>query len=204
MRILGIDPGSTATGYGVVDWARDGDAGRGAARSASQARPGPSGATRLAHVDHGIVRPPSAAPLAVRLAWIHARVLELATRHRPDLAVVEKVFVAANARSALVLGQARGAALAALAAADVEVGELTAREVKQAVVGSGAASKAQVQSMVMRLLGLDAAPPTDAADALAVAICQAHAGRLTAVGVKPRRRRMSRRALAAQIVGSRP
>ena len=77
-------------------------------------------------------------------------------------------------------------------------------QVKQAVVGTGAASKAQVQAMVVRLLGLDRRPPTDAADALAVAICRAHAGRLAAVGVMPRRRRMSRRKLAEQIVRSRP
>jgi len=182
MRILGIDPGSSATGYGVVDRV----------------------AGTLVHVAHGVVRPPADASLAGRLACIHERVLEIARSHRPDVAVVERVFVSTNARSALVLGQARGAALAALGAAHVEVGELAAREVKQAVVGSGAASKAQVQAMVVRLLGLDRRPPLDAADALAVAICQAHAGRLTAAGVKPRRRRMSRRALAEQILGSRP
>jgi len=181
MRILGIDPGSSATGYGVVDWR----------------------AGVLVHVDHGVVRPPPGTPLAGRLACIHERILEVARRHRPDVAVVERVFVASNARSALVLGQARGAALAALAAAELEVGELAAREVKQAVVGTGAASKAQVQGMVARLLGLERRPPLDASDALAVAICHAHAGRLAAAGVTPRRRRMSRRALAAQIVGSR-
>jgi crossover junction endodeoxyribonuclease RuvC len=181
MLILGIDPGSTATGYGVVEGTRAG----------------------LRHVAHGIVRPKAGDPLASRLAHIHAEVLAVARAHAPELAVVERIFVAANPRSALVLGQARGVALAALAAAQVEVGEFAAREVKQAVVGNGNATKAQVQAMVMRLLALDVKPPTDAADALAIAICQAHSGRLSGLGVTPSRRRMSRRKLATLIVESR-
>jgi crossover junction endodeoxyribonuclease RuvC len=119
---------------------------------------------------------------------IHAGLLGVAAEHAPELAVVECVFVASNPRSALVLGQARGAALAALASAGLEVAELSAREVKKAVTGTGAAGKAQVQAMVMRLLDLPEPPPTDAADALAVAICHAHAGRLAGIGVGRRRR----------------
>ena len=166
MRILGVDPGSTATGYGVVEFAGG----------------------RLSHVAHGILRPGRGEALASRLAKIHAGLLGVAAEHAPELAVVECVFVASNPRSALVLGQARGAALAALASAGLEVAELSAREVKKAVTGTGAAGKAQVQAMVMRLLDLPEPPPTDAADALAVAICHAHAGRLAGIGVGRRRR----------------
>ncbi|MBW2382151.1 MAG: crossover junction endodeoxyribonuclease RuvC [Deltaproteobacteria bacterium] len=170
MRIIGVDPGSTATGYGVVDYA-DG---------------------RVVHVAHGILRPPRTASLAARLAHIHGGLAEIVALHAPDTAVVEKVFVASNPRSALVLGQARGVALAALAAAGLTVGELAAREVKKAVVGHGGAAKAQVQTMVMRLLDLRTEPASDAADALAVAICQAHAGRLAGLDVRGRRRRSVR------------
>jgi crossover junction endodeoxyribonuclease RuvC len=161
MRILGIDPGSQATGYGVVEQALVGAAGRG-----------------LAHVAHGTLRAPRGAAMSGRLALLHAGVLEVIRAHSPDVAVVERVFVAASPRSALVLGQARGVALAALGALGVPVLELDTREVKQAVVGTGAASKVQVQAMVVRLLGLEARPAPDAADALAAAICHAHRGRL--------------------------
>jgi crossover junction endodeoxyribonuclease RuvC len=162
LRILGIDPGSLVTGYGVVER-------RGAA---------------VHHVAHGTLRPGRATPLAARLAAIHAGIAEVVRVHRPDHVVVEQVFVAANVRAALVLGQARGAALAAAAAAGLGVDELSAQEVKQAVAGSGAAAKGDVQRMVQRLLGLAAAPPTDAADALAAAICRAHASpRLALQGV---------------------
>jgi len=170
MRIIGIDPGSRATGYGVVE----------------------GGPGRVVHVAHGVVRTAPDASLAERLAAIHRGVAEVATRYAPQVAVVEKVFVAANPRSAIVLGQARGAALAALAGVGLSVDEITAREVKKAVTGGGAADKADVQSMVARLLGLDRLPPTDAADALAVALCRAHAGRLAQLGGRSRRRRRAR------------
>jgi len=174
MRILGIDPGSSATGYGVVEFAGG----------------------NLHHVAHGVLRARRGESLANRLSAIHAGLLAVVEEHGADLAVVERVFVAANPRSALVLGQARGAALAALAASGLEVAELSAREVKKAVAGTGSAGKAQVQDMVVRLLDLADRPPTDAADALAVAICQAHAGRLAGLGVS-RRRRSLRTSLAA-------
>jgi crossover junction endodeoxyribonuclease RuvC len=152
LRILGIDPGSLVTGYGVVER-------RGA---------------EVHHVAHGTLRPPRAAPLASRLAAIHAGVAGVIGSHRPDLVVVEQVFVAANARAALVLGQARGVALAAASAAGLGVEELSPQEVKRAVVGNGAAQKLQVQRMVQRLLGLATPPAQDAADALAAALCRAH------------------------------
>ena len=171
MRILGIDPGSNATGFGVVERV----------------------AGRVVHVAHGTLRAPRGASLATRLACIHAGLLEVMALHRPDAAAVERVFVAANPRTALVLGQARGVALAALGSMRIEVAELAAREVKKAVAGNGGASKQQMQTMVARLLALSAQPPTDAADALAVAICQAHAGRLVDLGVRTGARRSRRR-----------
>jgi crossover junction endodeoxyribonuclease RuvC len=166
LRILGIDPGSLVTGYGVVE------------RHGADVR----------HVAHGTLRPPRAAALASRLAAIHAGVANVIEAHRPDLVVVEQVFMAANARAALVLGQARGVALAAASAAGLRVEELSPQHVKQAVAGSGAAEKLQVQRMVQRLLGLAALPAQDAADALAAALCRAHqsAAVLAQAGLGPR------------------
>ncbi len=181
MRILGIDPGSLVTGYGVVER-------RGA---------------DVHHVAHGTLRQPRTAPLATRLAAIHAGVAEIVRIHRPDLVVVEQVFVAANVRAALVLGQARGVALAAVAAAGLLVDELSPQEVKRAVAGSGAAQKQQVQRMVQRLLGLAVAPAEDAADALAAALCRAHrSALLTLPGAGPGRggRRSGTRPRAGRFV----
>lgn len=171
MRILGIDPGSTAMGWGVVDLK----------------------GSKPTHVAHGVLRPPRAAALSTRLAFLHAELIDVISRHAPQKAAVEKVFVATNPRSALVLGQARGCALAALGAANLEVVEVAAREIKQAVVGSGAAEKRQVQAMVARLLDLDVPPATDAADALAAALCIAHQGPLGQLGASVGARRRSRR-----------
>ena len=170
MRIIGIDPGSRMTGYGVIDCL----------------------GSRFSHVAHGIVRTGRDASMAGRLAEIHCGIVEISARYSPDLAVVERVFVAVNPRSAIVLGQARGAALAALASSGLEVDELSAREVKKAVTGAGGAHKADVQTMVMRLLRLDTPPPSDAADALAIAICRASAGRLAGLGMGRGRRRRPR------------
>lgn len=159
MRILGIDPGSAVTGYGVIE----------------------QHAGRLRHLSHGTLRPPRGDALAERLAALHRGLAAVIEAHRPDLAVVEQVFVAASPRSALVLGQARGVALAAAAAAGLAVDEVGAGEVKLALVGTGSAAKRQVQEMVRQLLALEARPPQDAADALAAAICRAHRG---AVGAR--------------------
>jgi crossover junction endodeoxyribonuclease RuvC len=171
MRILGIDPGSSATGFGVVER-------RGA---------------DVVHVAHGVIRPRGAG-LSARLGELHASVLAVLDLHEPEVAAVEQVFVAASPRSALVLGQARGAVLCALGRAGLPVREYAASQVKRAVTGDGRAAKVQVQRMVRRLLALDGAPRPDAADALAVALHHARAGRLGGLGVaagRPRRRRRS-------------
>jgi crossover junction endodeoxyribonuclease RuvC len=159
MRVLGIDPGSAATGYGLVDEHQDG----------------------LRAVTFGVISPPTAAPFPRRLLHIYRELHGLLARLRPDCAAVEAVFFARNVQSALRLGQARGVALLALAEAGVPIHEYAALEVKQAVTSYGHAQKAQVQAMVRVLLQLPEAPaPPDAADALAVAICHQHAARLAA------------------------
>jgi crossover junction endodeoxyribonuclease RuvC len=152
-RILGIDPGLNRTGFGVVEVA----------------------GSRLACVQAGVIRAP-AGELAQRLAHILAGLAEVIRATQPTEASVEKVFVNVNAQSTLLLGQARGAALCAAVSAGLPVREYTALQIKQAVVGYGRADKIQVQKMVQRLLGLGRAPGPDAADALACAICDAHAG----------------------------
>lgn len=178
MRILGIDPGSTATGYGVVE-AVEGEGGR------------------LRHLAHGTLRPQRTAPLPQRLAAIHRGVGDLLAVHEPDRVVVEQVVVARSPRSALVLGAARGVALAAAAAAGLPVDEVGPRQIKLAVVGSGAAVKSQVQAMVQRLLSLERPPPQDAADALAAAIYRLHLGGLAGLGTRPVRRSSRRQRAGA-------
>ncbi len=171
MRILGIDPGSTATGYGVVERRAGG----------------------VAHVAHGTLRLRSRETLPLRLASLQRDLAEVIRLHAPEVASVERVFVAASARSALVLGHARGVILATVASAGLPVVEYAARQIKQAVTGTGAAPKAQVQTMVRRLLDLERRPAQDAADGLAAAICHAHAARWLAAGGRPTSRRRSRR-----------
>ncbi len=149
--IIGIDPGSRRTGYGVV---------------------AVSGA-RVTYVGSGVIRLPEV-DLPARLGIIFAAVSELIATHRPTQMAIEEVFLARDPRAALRLGQARGAAVVAGVSAALPVAEYSARTVKKAVVGIGAATKEQVQHMVQRLLGLAAAPGEDASDALAVAICHAH------------------------------
>ena len=154
MRILGIDPGLQRTGFGIVD----------------------ATGSRLAYVASGVIRTDASASLALRIGTIVDGVREVVEQSQPDCAVVEIVFVNVNPQSTLLLGQARGAALAALVTAKLEVHEYTALQVKKATVGTGHANKTQVQDMVMRLLSLPGAPQADAADALACAITHAHAG----------------------------
>ena len=150
MIVLGVDPGTTATGYGVV------------------ARPD-SGPHRL--LECGVIRLPARDPLERRLAAIHAALTDLIARHRPDVMAVEDVFVAKNPRAALVLGAARGVILLAAAQAGVAVASYPPAVIKKAVVGTGAASKEQVQRMIAQLLRLKTAPsPSDAADGVAVAL----------------------------------
>jgi len=174
VRILGIDPGSNVTGYGVID------------RASGQ----------LVHVAHGTVRFPPRQPLALRLHHLWIALSDVLEAHRPDVAVVEQVFVAASPRSALVLGQARGVALAALGSAGLPVSEYSATAIKQTVTGGGRASKQQVARMVCRTLALERTPASDAADALAAAIAHAHAGKLTLMGAGRRGSRRSLRDLA--------
>ena len=151
MRIIGIDPGSRLTGYGIVDF--DGD--------------------RNTVVDFGVIKAGSG-EFAERLGIIFNALRELVQQHHPDAAAVETVFVSHNASSAIKLGQARGAAICAVIAEGIEVAEYSPRSVKQAIVGRGAADKTQVQHMVRVLLGMRETPAEDAADALAVALCHHH------------------------------
>ena len=178
MRVLGIDPGSSATGFGLIE------------RKAGV----------MQHLRHGVLRPPRGVELAERLNFLHRELLAVITREAPEIAVVERVFVAANPRSALVLGQARGAILASLGAAGIPVAELAARQVKKAVTGNGGADKAQIQMMMTKLLSLDVAPPTDAADALALAYTYAGAGPLAGLSIRSRRRN-TRRATTQFVLG---
>ena len=158
--ILGIDPGSRLTGYGIIQ--RHG--------------------RKLHYVASGCIRVtgPSSQPYSLpeKLKRIHNSVVELITQFQPDEFAIEQVFMARNPDSALKLGQARGAAIVAAACHDLPVAEYSARSIKQAVVGTGAAEKEQVQHMVMALLNLSKRPQADAADALAVAICHANTNRL--------------------------
>ena len=152
MRILGIDPGSRLTGFGIITVLRNG---------------------KLSYVASGCVRVPKGT-LAERLKVILDGVDEVIRTHNPEVLAIEKVFVARNPDSALKLGQARGAALCAALQHDLPVNEYTALQIKRAVVGNGRGEKRQVQHMVTALLGLSGSPQADAADALATAICHAH------------------------------
>jgi len=154
MLILGLDPGSSLTGYGLVE-----------------SRPG-----RLHAVAYGTLSPPRGLPFLERLPYIAQALEQLAERSRPDAVAAEDVFVARNFRVALKLGHVRGAALLPLLRAGIPVHEYPARVVKKAVTGYGAADKDQVRRMVRVLLALHGASlALDASDALAVAICHAHA-----------------------------
>ena len=155
MLIIGLDPGLGTTGWGIV--AKAGN--------------------RLSHVANGQVRTDSSAPLAERLVTLDRELADIILAHRPDSGAVEEVFVNKNPQSTLKLGQARGVCLLALARAGVPVTEYATRLVKKALVGTGAAEKAQVQAMLGVLLpGVKLAGP-DAADALAVAVAHAHMAR---------------------------
>ena len=148
-RILGIDPGSRKTGFGIVE--TDGK--------------------RTLYVTSGVIKLPVNEPLAARLKVLAESLDQIISEYQPTLAVIEQVFMAKSADSALKLGQARGAAMVVCALADLEVHEYATRQIKQAVVGTGGASKEQVQHMVTRLLKLPSTPQEDASDALAAALC---------------------------------
>jgi len=151
-RILGIDPGTVATGWGVVEMA----------------------AGSLVHVAHGTIGSPASHDQGSRLSRIYRGLQEVLGRYQPQGISLEKVFFARNPQSALKLGQARGVALLAAAENRVEVREYSSAEIKQAVAGYGQATKEQVQKMVGSLLRLSGKVPADAADALAAAICDLH------------------------------
>src|SRR5437762_177510 len=152
-RILGIDPGLRVTGFGVIECTGN----------------------RLAYIASGAIRTGDGS-LPARLKIILSDLRKVIDTFHPTEVATEIVFVNVNPQSTLLLGQARGAAISAAVLADLPVNEYTALQVKQAVVGHGKAAKEQVQEMVKRLLLLPAAPSSDAADALACAICHAHAG----------------------------
>lgn len=152
MRIIGIDPGTRITGYGVVEKIGN----------------------RLVHIDNGAIFTRADAPLSDRLKIIYSELCRVITDYSPVLMAVERIFVAKNALSALKLGHARGVAMLAGVNAELPVAEYTAVEVKKAVVGYGKAAKPQVQQMVKVLLNLPEIAQEDASDALAVAICHAH------------------------------
>ena len=150
-RILGIDPGSQITGYGIIDM--DGNHAR--------------------HVAHGAIRIEKK-ELPDKLRTIFEKITDIIEEYNPDEMSIEKVFMHRNADSALKLGQARGAAITACAVGDIRVFEYTANQVKQATVGKGHAAKEQVQHMVKILLCLAEIPQADAGDALAIALCHGH------------------------------
>lgn len=151
MRILGIDPGSRVTGFGIID----------------------SDGSRSRHVASGCVRT-AGDDLPARLGEIYRELHAVIAAHGPQQVAVEQVFMARNASAALKLGQARGAAIVAAVDHRLPVYEYSAREVKQALVGKGSAEKEQVQYMVQLLLGLQGGMPLDESDALAIALCHAH------------------------------
>ena len=156
MLIIGLDPSLTCTGWGII------------AKSGS----------RLSHIANGQIRTDAALSLPERLVTIDRELTDVLLLHRPDSSAVEEVFVNKNPQSTLKLGHARGVVLLALARAGLPVHEYATRLVKKALVGTGAAEKAQVQAMLKVLLPGVQLAGADAADALAVAICHAHMGRI--------------------------
>jgi len=152
MRVLGIDPGSRITGYGVIE--KQGN--------------------RLVHIDNGALQVGSGDDFALRLERIYSGLEQIIEKYSPRAAAIEQIFVSRNVNSALKLGHARGVAMLAAIHGGLDVNEYTAVQVKSAVVGYGRAAKGQVQQMVKALLNLPEIAQEDASDALAVAICHAH------------------------------
>ena len=152
MRVLGIDPGSRITGYGIID----------------------SVGNRLLHVDNGAIFTDVKKEFPLRLQKIYRELTEIIERYQPETMAVENIFFGKSVQSALKLGQARGAAIVAGVNAGLPVFEYSALQVKQAVVGHGKSAKEQVQQMLKALLNLPEIAQEDASDALAVAVCHAH------------------------------
>lgn len=169
MRVLGIDPGSRITGYGIVE--KQGN--------------------RLVHVDNGAIFTDKAPDFPGRLKKIFEGLHEVIEQYKPDEVAIENIFFSTNVQSALKLGQARGAAIVAAVHAGLPVAEYTALQVKQAVVGEGKADKTQVQKMLKALLGLPEIAQADASDALAVAVCHINSSSLTRTIGKPVQKRLT-------------
>ncbi len=158
MLVLGIDPGTAITGYGLVREEQDGS---------------------LVAVGHGVITTSSKLLMPDRLSIIYKELNEIIRLHRPDSSAVEKLFFAKNVKTGITVGQGRGVVLLSLAQAEIPIAEYAPVEIKQAVVGYGAADKRQIQEMVRMLLNLDEIPkPDDAADGLAIAICHLHSAKL--------------------------
>ena len=161
MAVIGIDPGTALTGYGIIEELPD---------------------QSLQVIDFGVIRTDSTDKPEIRLRKIFSRLNEILSLYKPETGAVEKLFFQRNTRTAMSVGQARGVAILSLAEAGLSVREYSPVEIKQAVVGYGKASKNQVQQMVKTLLNLQEIPkPDDAADALAVAICHIHSRKMLAL-----------------------
>lgn len=161
MLVIGIDPGTAITGYGLVREEKDG---------------------RLTVVDYGVIQTPAKMPMPKRLLQIYRELKEITLLHRPESGAVEKLFFQTNVKTAISVGQGRGVAILALAETEMPIAEYSPNEIKQAISGYGGADKAQMQYMVKALLELDEIPkPDDAADALAVAVCHIHSARIKAL-----------------------
>jgi len=157
MRIIGIDPGSRVTGYGIVDALTD---------------------STIIHVVNGVIKLSNKAPLYQKLKTLFDRVGDIINEYNPDTAAIEDLFVAKNAKSSLLLGHARATAMLALSISNMKVAEYTPSEVKKSVTGNGQATKEQVQKMISIMLKFNDFPTEDASDALAVAICHCNSMRV--------------------------
>ena len=159
MKVVGIDPGTATTGYGIVSETDQGG---------------------LVAIDYGVIQTPPDMPMEQRLVLLYRELKKILLLHNPESGAVEKLFFQKNVTTAISVGQGRGVVLLALAEAGLSVAEYTPMEVKQAVVGYGGADKNQIQQMIRAILGLQEIPrPDDAADALAIAICHLHTRRFT-------------------------
>ncbi|MEK6222955.1 MAG: crossover junction endodeoxyribonuclease RuvC [Chloroflexota bacterium] len=164
MLVLGIDPGTAITGYGLV-------------------RETPSGSLEI--VAHGAITTPAKTPMPERLVQLYQELNEVISEYKPDSSGVEKLFFAKNVKTGMSVSQARGVILLSLAEAQIPIAEYAPVEIKQAVAGYGAADKKQIQEMVRVLLNLEKTPkPDDAADALAVAICHIHSAKIAGLYVQ--------------------
>ena len=160
MRVLGVDPGTATTGYGVVE-------GKG---------------NRLTHIAHGVITTPAKTAFESRLVTIHDELHALLHKYRPDAVVIERLYFKQNVTTGITVAQARGVIALTVAKADIPIAEFSPTEAKTAITGYGRADKRQVQEMIKILLNLDGIPrPDDAADGLGLAICQIHAGRFDVV-----------------------